>query len=84
MSQWTFFKKNTVHLSAATFIMNDQLNRIEEKLDDLIVTVTTNKVELSNHKTIDKSVYKVVFGIVLFIVVTHTSDVAAFVKLIFQ
>ena len=63
---------------------SNQLDRIEQKVDELIAQSTENKTELHNHIKLDNKIFKVCAGIGIFVFTMHATEAVSFVSNLIQ
>lgn len=59
--------------------LEDKLDKINDKMDQLLVSTTENKMEIKNHTTWDKKVHSVVWGLVIFVFSMHAAEAVEFI-----
>jgi len=62
--------------------MKEEYKRFHAKLDLILEQVITNKVEMRQHKRIDKIFYKMIVGMFGFMLVMHVAEASQLIKFI--
>lgn len=60
--------------------MLEQLNRIEAKIDEMIVSTTENRVNIDNHTKYDGKIHAGLLVLAGFVLSVHAVEAVAFIK----